>query len=270
MRVPPARRGQRRHGPWHSGSTVWLTSLNYRTPVLVIWNMSKTTSLAFACTLLLGLGLTGCRTNLLPEYHCKFTNARTLVGPVPPAKVAINTQNEKGQTKGITGVAMAVAANDMGQNAQRKLQSAMPGEKVQEIVQRVAEREAPSLGFPIVADEGQADTRLEIRVVEYGVFARSEADPASYRFRMYGSLTFKPEGKLIWEYGETIERPLQEIHVSGGQIGNIQNLSALSNLSDDDTRAVFGAATEAATSDFMHKLANEYAQARGENKCHKP
>jgi hypothetical protein len=221
-------------------------------------------SLLVALAFIAAVGSAGCRVNKLPEYACRFKTARSQVLPPPAGEVKVEDKTKK---SGITGMVASVGTFAAASSAGEKLRHVMPPERVRTLVGDVVAHEAPNLGIPFVALDKDADTRLDVEVQQYGVFAQGEQEPAKLRFHMYGRLTFLPEGEKIWEYGVIIERNLSDITVSVGGIGNVTSIAALASLSEEQLGEFFTAATQQATTEFMNKLSTEYAQAKGENKC---
>jgi hypothetical protein len=224
----------------------------------------------FACS-----GALGCRVNKLPEYQCKLKSARTQVLPAPAGRVQVDSGSSSssgsgsGSAKpsGVAGLVAGIGKFAAATSAGEKLQHAMPPQTVQGLVGEVVAAEAPNLGLPLVALDKDADTRLEVEVKEFGVFAHGEAEPAKLRFVMYGRLTYLPEGEKIWEYSVIIERNLSDIQIGVGGVGNVTTIAALAGLSEEELGQFFTAATRQATTEFMNKLSTEYRQAKGEGKC---
>jgi hypothetical protein len=207
----------------------------------------------------------GCRTNLLPDYAGRIvsTHAQVRVPAVGTVSVSTGRQETKKQSlaQSIAKTAVGIAAVNVAYNAERKLQEAMPPERVARIVTREVASGARSVGIPFVAGGEPTNTQLVVEVRSYGIEAASDLTPASARFHMYGYLTYIPESKLIWEYSVYVNIPLSSVHVASvrnSTAGDISNIAAIANLDRRDIRRLFGAATRTATQRFMSMLTNDY------------
>ncbi|MBK8257270.1 MAG: hypothetical protein IPK82_31925 [Polyangiaceae bacterium] len=230
----------------------------------------STTRRVFGFVLVLALSiLTGCRTNLLPEYAGRITATQAQVRVATIGTVSVATgRDEKGKQSAADSLAKAavgIAALSAAYNAERKLQEAMPPARVAKIVTAELSSRARSVGIPFIAEGAGANTQLIVEVRSYGIEAAGDLTPASARFHLYGYLTYLPEAKLIWEYTVFLDIPLSSVHVANVNSsipGDISNVMAIANLERRDIRRLFSAATRIATQRFMSRLASDYEVGR--------
>jgi hypothetical protein len=210
----------------------------------------------------------GCRTNLLPEYAGRITSTRAEVRVPTNGTVNVRTgpaDSKKPQStvEKITNTTVGIMAANAAVKAERKLQEAVPPERVQTIIAKQMAAAAPTVGFPFVSPADPSNSQLTVTVRRYGIQADGDRSPASARFEMYASLIFLPESKLIWEYTVYIDIPLASVHVASAQssiAGDVSNVVAIAELERKDLRRLFTSATRMATKKFMAKLSDEYRQ----------
>lgn len=218
--------------------------------------------------LLVALAAMGCRKNLLPEYAGRINATHAQVRVTTVGTVSVRTGSDKKKQSAVEKMANAAVgamALNAALNAEQKLRDTMPPERVQRIMAKEMGKMAPGVGFPFVGGEDGSNTRLTVDVRGYGIEAAGDQTPASARFHIYGSLTYLPEAKLIWEYSVWIDIPLESVHVvsaSTSITGDVSNVMAISNLDRRDIKRLFTRATKMAAQKFMNKLASDYQDGR--------
>ncbi|MDB4998138.1 MAG: hypothetical protein JWM74_5570 [Myxococcaceae bacterium] len=244
--------------------------------------MSRQTLPTFLLAALLAIpSLTACHSsNYLPEYWCKLKAATIYINVPTEGDVKIHTggDNSGGQKNngggmsltGLAGTGAAIAGSVEEGKARTKLRQVMPKDKVKNIAEGVVAQEAPKLGFPVVQDKEQWNTRLNVQIRSFGIVAASDREQPHYQFYMDGVLHYTKEGKQIWTFGVLIDQPLDKVHVSVGgaaAVGDIQNIAAIANMSPEQMEAMFTQITKDATKEFMERMTADYNLAKGEGKC---
>jgi hypothetical protein len=193
------------------------------------------------CTLALGaLTLMACRTNRLAEYMPSIKNVAVISVTLGEPQVWIGTSNHGHPlANAITDIATA----SIEQSLHRRVVKAAPAERLQEVM--TAEFTVgleKSFEFDVVSEDATHDTRIEIAVSEYGLYASSLKSEVIYRLKATSSVIFVPENRLIWETTESYSVPLTPVHLHGPGGRALTagiNLGALTQLSDEELAQTF-------------------------------
>lgn len=192
---------------------------------------------------------TGCRTNLLPEYANRIESAHVV--SVTPDGPDISIGSE--QHSSILTIAADVAALGVSAELARKFAEGTSPDEVSAQMADVFVTELDrSFDWTVQPDvKADYDTRIDVRITEYGLFAESPSSPALFRMRIEATMFYRPESKLIWEYSTTYTEPLNPIDVRahGGASPDARtaarvvntgvNLALLNELTPDELRLVF-------------------------------
>lgn len=207
--------------------------------------------LAIPALVAISMLATGCRTNLLPEYADRIDTAH-VVSVTPDGPQFSLGGSSSGN---MLALATNVASLGIGVELSRKFAEGTTPEEIEAQMSEVFKSELDrSFDWTLAADaKAEHDTRIEVRIVSYGLFADSQMSPVKYRMSIDARMVYRPQSKLIWEYSTTYEEPLTpvDLRVAGdgqpgsdvnqavGAINTGINLGLLSKLSPEELRMVF-------------------------------
>lgn len=166
---------------------------------------------------------------ILPQYMPHIHSAR-VVNFVPNSpNVVVGGSNNPG----MLGLATDITTMGVVPEVREKLKNAIsPQDLVGHMSTTFKDGLANTFAWDVHTDpKAQTDTRVEVTVHEYGLYADSPESQAYFMFIADTRVIFIPENRLIWASSEEHYAPVKDIHVGNtGAVGSAMTFAALLEL----------------------------------------
>ncbi len=212
---------------------------------------------AFVLVLLVVVAGAGCRVNLLPEYANKIEDAHIVnVAPGGPL-VWVGNSPQPGAVGLVANALGAGAAHELTEKIEKETD---PKELTLEMAQVFGEELNKSFSWKLNPDvKGDYDTRMEVRIDNYGFYAHSLEGEVYYNMQIEARMIYTPENKLIWEYDDSYSYPVKPVHIySNNPVGDAVNtginLAVLGSLKPEELRQVFLSMAQKAGGDLVQQI----------------